>query len=132
METSLLTTKLNIPLVRPQLVQRPRLTKRLSEGLNYPLVLVSATAGFGKTTLLLEWIHQSQPTTNVAWLSLEEADNDSIRFWDYFIAALGTIHPQIGDTAQQILHSPQPFPVESTLIPLINDLTSVSEDLFYT
>jgi LuxR family maltose regulon positive regulatory protein len=62
-ETSLLTTKLNIPLARPQLVSRPKLVDRLNEGLNYSLILISAPAGFGKTTLLSEWARQSQIPT---------------------------------------------------------------------
>ena len=88
METSLLTTKLNIPPARPQLVPRPRLIERLQEGLNYSFMLVSAPAGFGKTTLASEWARQNQKRIRVVWVSLDEGDNDPVRFWDYFIAAL--------------------------------------------
>jgi len=89
-ETSLLKTKLNIPPARPQLVQRPQLYERLREGLNYKLILISAPAGFGKTTLLSEWIHNSKPRINTAWISLDEGDNDPVRFWEYFIASIRT------------------------------------------
>lgn len=122
METSLLITKLNIPPARPQLVTRPRLTDRLQGGLNYNLILVSAPAGFGKTTLLSEWARHSQPRTQTAWVSLNEGDNDPVRFWEYCIAALRTLHPDCGKDILPLLHSPQPPPTESILTLLINDI----------
>jgi LuxR family maltose regulon positive regulatory protein len=129
-ETSLLTTKLNIPPARPQLVTRPRLVERLQEGLNYNLILVSAPAGFGKTTLLSEWARQSQPSVCTAWVSLDEGDNDPVRFWDYFIAALQTIQPACGENTLTILRSTQTLssqtpPIESVLTVLINDIASI-------
>ncbi|GAI42048.1 unnamed protein product, partial [marine sediment metagenome] len=129
-ETSLLKTKLNIPPVRPQLVSRPRLTERLKEGLKCNLILISAPAGFGKTTLLSEWSRQSQPNIQTAWVSLDEGDNDPIRFWDYFIAALQTLQPAVGENALTLLHTTQTFPgqippIESVLTVLINDLASI-------
>jgi len=129
-ETSLLTTKLNIPPARPQLVTRPRLIERLEEGLNYRLILVSAPAGFGKTTLLSEWIHNDKLLSHTAWLSLEEGENDPVRFWDYFITALKTVQPEIGEKVLPLLHSKQQLPIESLLTILINDLTDVKEDFF--
>jgi LuxR family maltose regulon positive regulatory protein len=126
METSLLTTKLNIPSAQPQIVRRPRLIERLREGLNYKLVLVSAPAGFGKTTLISEWIRSSRPLIPTAWLSLEEGENDPIRFWDYLIASLRTICPDCGKKALSILHSSQLPPIESLLTMLINDLSNIT------
>jgi len=129
-ETSLLKTKLNIPPIRPQLVSRPRLTERLKEGLKCNLILISAPAGFGKTTLLSEWSRQSRPNIQTAWVSLDEGDNDPIRFWDYFIAALQTLQPAVGENALTLLHTTQTFPgqippIESVLTVLINDLANI-------
>src|SRR5512145_1474579 len=84
MVAPLLTTKLYIPPARPEFVPRPRLVERLNKGLSCKLTLISAPAGFGKTTLLSEWISQSE--RGVGWVSLDEGDNDPIRFWSYFIA----------------------------------------------
>jgi LuxR family maltose regulon positive regulatory protein len=81
-EVLLLTTKLNIPLARPQIVPRPRLIEKLKESLSYNLVLVFAPAGFGKTTLLSEWARISQPQECTAWISLDEGDSDPVRFWE--------------------------------------------------
>lgn len=97
---TLLTTKLYIPQPRPNLVPRRRLTERLEEGLRQgmQLTLVSAPAGFGKTTLLSEWLRSSERP--VAWVSLDENDNDPVSFWTYFIAALQTIQ---ADTTGTVL-----------------------------
>ena len=90
----LLTTKLYIPSSRPELVPRPRLIERLEEGLHRKLTLISAPAGFGKTTLLSECA--AKCGYPIAWLSLDEEDNDATRFWTYLIAALQTVHPDMG------------------------------------
>jgi len=124
--TSLLTTKLNIPLARPQLVNRPRLIERLQEGLNYNLILVSAPAGFGKTTLLSEWARQNQPQISTAWVSLDEGDNDPVRFWDYFVISLKTMQSDFGESTLALLKTPQPPPVEELLTVLINELAGIS------
>ena len=97
MATPLLTTKLYIPPARPELVPRPRLIERLNEGLHRKLTLVSAPAGFGKTTLLSEWVAGCERP--VAWLSLAEGDNDLARFLAYFVAALQTIEGNVGKGA---------------------------------
>lgn len=107
MATPLLTTKLFVPPVRPDLVSRPRLIERLSTGLHRKLTLISAPAGFGKTTLLSEWVAGIE--WPVAWVSLDKADNDPARFWTYFIAALQTVHADSGDAALAMLQSAQPF-----------------------
>lgn len=128
METSLLTTKLYIRPARANLVDRRRLLETLQSALKYSLILVTAPAGFGKTTLVNEWVRQLQPPVRAAWLSLEERDNDPIRFWEYFIAALQILHPKAGETTLSYLNSTQPLPIESTLTVLINDLTPIPED----
>jgi len=95
MSTELLRTKLFIPRPRPvaQRVPRPRLVERLNAGLGCKLTLISAPAGFGKTTLLSEWVSSTDPRGRVAWVSLDKGDNDPTRFWSYVIAALQTVHP---------------------------------------
>ena len=130
MSSPLLTTKLYIPPVRPELVSRPRLIERLNAGLHRKLTLISAPAGFGKTTLLSEWIHHSRDKSRTcplaAWVSLDEADNDPARFWAYLIAALQTMQAGVAETALAMLQSPQPSPIESVLTTLINE---VNEEL---
>src|SRR5690349_11084009 len=98
MATPILATKLYIPLPRPQLVPRPRLIERLNEGhAGRPrsVTLIAAPAGFGKTTLLSEWLSEKAESgrqkAEVAWLSLDENDNDPSRFLTYMVAALQTI-----------------------------------------
>ena len=86
MATSILVTKLFIPPTRPELVHRPDLIERLNEGLHRKLTLISAPAGFGKTTLVSEWVAACERPT--AWLSLDEGDNDPKRFLAYLVAAL--------------------------------------------
>jgi ATP/maltotriose-dependent transcriptional regulator MalT len=118
----LLSTKLHVPRPRAQLVQRSSLVERLQQGIAGPLTLVSAPAGFGKTTLLTQWLAQSGMP--VAWLSLEPEDNDPTRFLSYLIAALQTVDAQIGTTALVMLHTPQPAPAEAVLAMVANDLVS--------
>jgi LuxR family transcriptional regulator, maltose regulon positive regulatory protein len=117
----LLATKLHVPRPRAQLVLRSHLIERLQQGAERALTLVSAPAGFGKTTLLAQWLMES--STPVAWLSLEAEDNDSTRFLSYVIAALQTLDTQIGTTALAMLHTPQPPSPEVVLAVLTNDLT---------
>jgi LuxR family maltose regulon positive regulatory protein len=128
LEQSLIKTKLFIPPAPPELVRRPRLLDKIQAALNYKLTLVSAPAGFGKTTLLSEWICDSQLPTFTAWLSLEEADNDPRRFWEYFIATLRKLQPDIGGVSLELLHASQPMPIESALTTLINDLAGIEKD----
>ena len=121
----LLTTKLFLPPVRANLVPRLRLTERLNEGLTRKLTLISAPAGFGKTTLLSEWIPHNE--WSVIWVSLDEGDNDPTRFWSYFIAGLQQLNPDLGTTALLLFHSPQPLPPESGLTILINEIATLPE-----
>ncbi len=122
----LLTTKLHIPPLRPNVVIRPRLIQRLDEGLDLArkLTLVSAAAGTGKTTLLAEWVSQLQ--AQAAWLSLEEEDNDEARFWTYLFAALEKVNAGLGQEFWEILQGPQPAPPASVLTPLVNELATRS------
>src|SRR5512136_1182852 len=126
MSTPTLATKLYIPPLRPRIVLRPRLVERLNEGLSSgrKLTLISASAGFGKTTLVSEWVTGCQRP--VAWLSLDEGDNDPIRFLAYLVAALQTlalngaegIAANIGEGVLSLLQSPQPPSTESILTAL--------------
>ena len=124
----LLSTKLYIPRSRPKLVHRSRLIERLNDGLHQTLsvTLISAPAGFGKTTLVSEWVATcGQPA---AWFSLGAGDNDPARFLAYLVAALQTIAPNIGEGVLGALQSPQPPSTESILTSLLNEVTSMSDN----
>jgi LuxR family maltose regulon positive regulatory protein len=133
MATSILVTKLYIPSTRTNLVHRPDLIKRLNNGLNRKLALISAPAGFGKTTLVSAWVdslRQDTPENNqdkikIAWLSLDEGDNDQTRFLIYLISALRTIEENIVIGVLSTLQSPQPPPYESTLTRMINEIVAI-------
>ena len=128
-EGSLLTTKLYIPQLRAHhgLVPRRRLVQQLAEGVTHPLTLISASAGFGKTTLLSEWIPQSEHC--VTWLSLDEGDNDPVRFWTYFIAALQKLQASIGKTALTWLQAQrQPLSIEPFLTMLLNEIAAFPDE----
>jgi LuxR family maltose regulon positive regulatory protein len=126
MVTPLLTTKLYIPPVRRDLVSRLRLIERLSDGLHrgHRLTLVSAPAGFGKTTLLSEWVATCRRP--IAWLALDSGDNDPARFLAYLIAALQTIEDSVGTGVLDRFQAPQPPPMEESLTALINQIDSIS------
>ena len=106
MTTPLLTTKLYIPTPRPGFVSRPRLFEQLNTGFSRKLTLISAPAGFGKSTLLSAWVQHTASSARVAWLSLDEGDNDLNRFLTYFVAALQTIDSGIGQGILVALQSP--------------------------
>ena len=127
MSLPILATKLYIPPPRPKVVLRPRLIERLNEGLTSgrKLTLISAPAGFGKTTLVSEWVAGCERP--VAWLSLDEGDNDPARFLTYLVAALQTIAPNIGEGVLAVLQSPQPPPTESILTTLLNEITAIPD-----
>jgi LuxR family maltose regulon positive regulatory protein len=142
--TPLLRTKLYIPPVRPKRVSRPRLVARLTQGLRLgsKLTLISAPAGFGKTTLLSEWIHTLgahrpfldagdpprgreicvDAPVQVAWVSLDKGDNDLARFLTYLVAAIQTVEPRLSDDVVAMTQSPQPPDAELVLTALSNDL----------
>jgi LuxR family maltose regulon positive regulatory protein len=118
-----------IPPTRPELGSRPRLNEQLNEGLHRKLTLISAPAGFGKTTLVSDWLrHLDVPT---AWVSLDGSDNDPVRFLIYFVAALQTIEARqepvsnIGKGALSALQSPQPPPTEAVLTSLLNEIAAI-------
>jgi LuxR family maltose regulon positive regulatory protein len=130
MSTPILATKLYIPPPRPEVVPRPCLVERLNEGLQRRLTLISAPAGFGKTTLVSEWVAgggRLEPKVRVAWLSLDEGDNDLTCFLAYLVAALQTLAPNIGAGVLAVLQSPQPPPPESILTALLNEITAVPD-----
>jgi LuxR family maltose regulon positive regulatory protein len=129
--TPLLTTKFYFPPVRQDLVRRPQLMNRLNANLWHEggflrkLTLVSASAGYGKTTLITDWLRSVE--SQVTWLSLDEDDNDPARFFIYLIAALQQIAADIGGSAQALLQSPQPPPAETLLTALINEIASLPD-----
>jgi LuxR family maltose regulon positive regulatory protein len=131
MATPVLATKLYIPPPPPKVVPRPRLIRRLNEGLSRApgVTLISAPAGFGKTTLLSEWIAPDgrEPAVRAAWLSLDEGDNDPARFLAYLVATLQTIAAPIGAGVTAVLPAPQPPPVEAILTAVLNDVAALPE-----
>ena len=133
MPIALLETKLYVPRPRRGLVLRPRLSERLDRGTASKLMLVSAPAGFGKTTLLTEWLaaRPAAPTDErlAAWLSLDRGDNDPAAFWTYVIAALRTVASGVGESALALLDAPQPPPIETVLTTLLNDLGAVAGEI---
>src|SRR5580704_14668127 len=129
----LLETKFYVPRSRHGLVPRPRLSERLDRGTAAKLMLVSAPAGFGKTTLLTEWLAAGPagPADErlAAWLSLDRSDNDPASFWTYLIAALRTAASGVGESALALLQAPQPPPIETVLTLLLNDLGAIAGDI---
>ena len=125
----LLETKLYMPKWRPGLVSRPRLIERLDQGLERKLTLVSAPPGFGKSTLLAEWLDSAAAKGRLAaWVSLDQGDNDPSLFWAYFIAAAQTVRSGIGEGARSLLHSTHAPSIEQVLTTLINEINMIEED----
>lgn len=130
MNEPLLQTKLHIKTIRPDLVPRPHLLDQLSLESGIKLTLVSAPAGFGKTTLIASWIGDLQirmPSQQVCWISLDEQDNLLYRFWLYVVEALQTAVPNLAMRAKSSLHSENQAPIEPTLISLLNDLAACAQ-----
>ena len=129
---AVLETKLYVPRAREGRVERARLNQRLDRGIGATLVLVSAPAGFGKTTLLTEWLAgraRNGERSSAAWLSLDSGDNDPAHFWTYVIAGLRTLVPSMGATALDLLQAPEALPVQAVLTTLLNDLGAVDGDV---
>jgi LuxR family maltose regulon positive regulatory protein len=141
MTTPILLTKLFVPPTREVLVPRPGLIERLSDGLDHKLTLLSAPAGFGKTTLVSRWVENlrnrdeiNNLPIRIAWLSLDEEDDEPIRFLTYLIASLKQIKDvdaDLGQGALSMLQSPQPPAANTILTPLINDLAAISEKIIF-
>ena len=112
---------------------RPRLSERLDRGIASTLMLVSAPPGFGKTTLLTEWLAAGPAAPDderlVAWLSLDRGDNDPASFWTYVIAALRTVASGVGESALALLQAPRSPPIETVLTALLNDLGATAGDI---
>ncbi len=123
MQSPLIETKLSAPLVRSGTVLRARLFEKLEAGLEGRVILVSAPAGFGKTTLIADWV-RGTPKRPVAWLALDEADNDPVRFWSYFTAALQRLWPEAGREILPILTASRPVPPQAFLTILINEISA--------
>ncbi len=122
----LLVTKLTIPpIYRDKIFPRHRLYERLDTGVQGPVLLVSAPAGFGKTTLIAQWLRQRD--TSVAWVSLEKADNELIRFWRYVMTALGRQHDAICKQIETWQKTSQTFNIDLILISLIHALLDLPE-----
>jgi len=120
--SELLRTKFHVPRPGPSVVPRPQLAERLDEAEHSKLTLLSAPAGFGKTTLLGRWIAGNE--RRVSWLALDERDNEPSRFWRYFVAALQVIEPELGENTLGLLQAPEPLPLDYVLTPLINEMAA--------
>lgn len=121
----LLTTKMNIPPLRSSRVERPHLIKRLQDGLAGKLTLITAPAGYGKTSLMTEWTAQTSHA--VAWLSLDANDDHLPYFLRYLIAAIGKRLPEIGKSALAMLTAAEPRPAPLVLTALINEMNGMTE-----
>ena len=130
MPQTLVTTKLRAPRTRPNLVERPRLHEALDRGEGRKLTLVSAPAGFGKTTLLVEWLmERSGSERSVVWVSLDESDNDPARFLSYLVGALQNVEEGIGEGVLASLRSPELPPIETLVEALINELAGAGREV---
>jgi LuxR family transcriptional regulator, maltose regulon positive regulatory protein len=126
-DRQILRAKLYVPRGRPGAVTRSRLYERLDEGVRRDLTVVSAPAGFGKTTLLADWSRQSG--LPVAWVSLDERDDDPVRFLSYVMGAIGTIHEGFGETTRAFLGSlPSHEELEPVLTALSNEILELPHD----
>ncbi|WP_372594211.1 LuxR C-terminal-related transcriptional regulator [Actinotalea sp.] len=123
-----LDSKIRVPRRRRTAVGRPRLLRRLDEATHTPLTFVSAPAGFGKTTLLTEWLATEPAAAGAAWVSLDVSDNDPVVFWRYVVAAVHAVRPQVATRAHDLLTAAQ-TPTDAMLAVLLNDLAALDADL---
>ena len=124
----LLETKLHAPRPRQNAVARPRLSARLDRGTESRLTLISAPAGFGKSTLVTEWLATARASGRpVAWLSLDPGDSDPPTYWTYFVRALQTVAPNIGDGVLSLLHTAD-RPTGAVVARLVNELSAMTSD----
>jgi LuxR family maltose regulon positive regulatory protein len=126
---TLVSSKLRPSQARPNLVARPRLIAKLEREAGRKLTLISAPAGFGKTTLLGEWVAGRSDERSVAWVSLDEADNDPARFLSYLVAALRSIEEEIGEGVLSSLRAPGSPPVGALTGALLNELADIPGEL---
>lgn len=126
---ALVSTKLRPPQLRPALVARPRLTRRLEREAVRRLTLVCAPAGFGKTTLLSEWLETGGRDRSTAWVSVDDRDNDPAHFVSGLMAALSAVHPEIGESALAAMRGPTPLRAEAIATCLVNDLAGLSGEV---
>src|SRR4030067_848556 len=128
MTSPLITTKLYVPKPRNRLVSRPALLERLSEGLAGRLTLIAASSGYGKTTLMAEWCAERGNDYPLAWISLDEGDNDPVRFLSYVIAAFQNVQEGLGQDVGAIFQG-SPNPLDPAILSLlINELSGVPND----
>jgi len=125
----MLKTKLFIPSTNTNIVHRTELFDKLDKGLERKLTLISAPAGFGKTTVLSDWI--SSNTIQTAWYSIDKGDNDPVKFMTYFIAGIQTLIDNFGENVLKILQSPQKLQIESILGMLINEVLNIEKDITF-
>ena len=127
----LLATNMHVPQLHGQFMTRPALLDKLERALAFPLTLISAPAGFGKTTLLVQWIRSGERENiqdRVAWVSLE-SESDLRRFWRYILAALEAVQPGMGESGLALLDTPQ-APIHTIPTTVINAVSASADDFF--
>ena len=129
MSNPVVETKLYLPRLRRSLVTRPRLSGRLLRGSDARLTLISAPAGFGKTTLLSAWLADAvTENRSVAWVSLDHGDRHTATFWTYVITALQAAVPGVGADVLPLLQSAQP-PIETVIVSVLNELSATPKEV---
>jgi len=128
MESPVISTKLIVPTLRQGLVSRPSLLDCISKGITGKFILISASPGYGKTTLMTEWLSERGNNYRAAWVSLDESDNDPARFLSYLLAALQNIQDGLGQDTGAMMKGAQDPSDNSILSVLVNELSSVSQD----
>ncbi len=124
---SLFTTKLHVPPVQSYHIARPRLVQQLQGALKCKLTLISAPVGYGKTTALIDWHRLRRSAQPLAWLSLDQDDNDPTRFWQHFTRALKTAQVDISEQVPQLFNSPQPPPLEALLLTILQAISGAAQ-----